>query len=71
MIGTPVSLAAAISPFTDSRHRVTAAAIAAGLGSFSGLWLGYHHIVDIGALLGAFLGAGAGIFVSSVYTCDK
>jgi hypothetical protein len=71
MIGTPVSLAAAITPFTDSRHRVTAAAVAAALGSFFGLWLGYHHIADIGAFLGAFLGAGAGVFLSSVYTWDK
>src|SRR5262245_34182624 len=34
MFGTPVSLAAAVTQFTDSRHRVTAAAIAAALGSF-------------------------------------
>jgi hypothetical protein len=71
MIGTPASLAAAITPFTDSRPRVTAAAVAAALGSFFGLWLGYHHIADIGAFLGAFLGAGAGVFLSSVYTWDK
>jgi hypothetical protein len=71
MFGTPVSLAAAITPFTDSRHRVTVAAIAAAVGSFFGLWLGYHHVADIGAFLGAFLGAGAGVFVSSVYTWDK
>jgi hypothetical protein len=71
MIGTPMSLAAAVNQFTDSRHRVTAAAVAAALGSFFGLWLGYHHVADIGAFLGAFLGAGTGVFLSSVYTWDK
>jgi hypothetical protein len=71
MLGTPLSLAAAVNQFTDSRHRVIASAIAAATGSFFGLWLGYHHIADIGAFLGAFLGAGAGVFLSSVYTWDK
>jgi hypothetical protein len=54
-----------------SVHRVSAAVLAAALGSFFGLWLGYHHIADIGAFLGAFLGAGAGVFLACVFTWDR
>jgi hypothetical protein len=46
-------------------------AVVAALGSFFGLWLGYHHIADVGAFLGAFVGAGAGAFLACVYTWDK
>jgi hypothetical protein len=71
MLGTPLSLAFVLTPNTDSIHRVSVAVVAAALGSFFGLWLGYHHIADIGAFLGALLGAGAGAFLACVYTWDK
>jgi hypothetical protein len=71
MLGTPLSLAFVLTPNTNSIHRVTVAVVAAALGSFFGLWLGYHHIADIGAFLGAFVGAGAGAFLACVYTWDK
>jgi hypothetical protein len=71
MFGTPLSLAFVTTPNTNSIHRVSVAVVAAALGSFFGLWLGYHHIADIGAFLGAFAGAGAGAFLASVYTWDK
>jgi hypothetical protein len=70
MFGTPLSLAFVTTPNTNSIHRVSVAVVAAGLGSFFGLWLGYHHIADIGAFLGAFVGAAAGAFLASVYTWD-
>jgi hypothetical protein len=71
MLGTPLSLAFVLTPNTNSIHRVCVASVAAALGSFCGLWLGYHHIADIGAFLGAFFGAAAGAFLASVYTWDK
>jgi hypothetical protein len=71
MLGTPLSLAFVVTPNTNSIHRMSVAAVATALGSFFGLWLGYHHIADVGAFLGAFVGAGAGSFLSSVYTWDK
>jgi hypothetical protein len=70
MLGTPLSLAFVVTPSLDSIHRVSVAVIAAALGSFFGLWLGYHHIADIGAFLGPFIGAGGGAFLASVYTWD-
>jgi hypothetical protein len=71
MFGTPLSLAFVLNPNTNSFHRVAVAVVAAALGSFFGLWLGYHHIADIGTFPGAFVGAGAGAFLASVYTWDK
>jgi hypothetical protein len=71
MLGTPLSLAFVVTPNTNSIHRVSVAVVAAGLGSFFGLWLGYHHIADIGAFLGALAGAAAGAFLASVYTWDR
>lgn len=70
MLGTPLSLAFVLTPKTNSIHRVSVAGVAAALGSFFGLWLGYHHVADIGAFVGAFVGAGAGAFLASVYTWD-
>jgi hypothetical protein len=57
-------------PTTASVRRVGVASGAAALGAFFGLWLGYHHVADIGAILGALLGAGAGAFLACVFTWD-
>ena len=56
MLGTPLSLEFAVTAGKASAHRVIIAALAAGLGSFFGLWVGYHHVADIGAFLGTLLG---------------
>jgi hypothetical protein len=71
MLGTPLSLEFAVTAGRASVHRVIAAALAAGLGSFFGLWLGYHHVADIGALAGTLLGAGIGAFLATVFTWDR
>jgi hypothetical protein len=68
MLGTPLSLEFRVSGGLASARRLTTASLAAGLGSFFGLWLGYHHIADVGAFSGSFLGAGIGAFVASIYT---
>ncbi len=48
------------------------AVVAAALGSFFGLWIGYHYIADIYiADIGAFPCAFAGAFLASLYTRDK
>jgi hypothetical protein len=70
MIGTPLSLEFVLTAGKASVHRVSVAVVAAATGSFFGLWLGYHHIADIGAFLGALLGAGAGTFLACVFTWD-
>jgi hypothetical protein len=71
MAGTPLSLEFVVTAGKASVRRVGVAALAAALGSFFGLWLGYHHVADVGAFLGAFLGAGAGAFLGCVFTWDK
>jgi hypothetical protein len=71
ILGTPLSLAFVVSARTGSAHRVIVASLAAALGSFFGLWLGYHHITDLGAFLGPLLGAGIGTFLATVFTWDK
>jgi hypothetical protein len=71
MIGTPLSLEFVVTAGQASVHRVGVAALAAALGSFFGLWLGYHHIADIGAFLGALLGTGVAVFLACVFTWDK
>jgi hypothetical protein len=71
VLGTPLSLQFALSARLDSAHRVIVAALAAALGSFFGLWLGYHHVADIGAFLGALLCAGIGTFLATMFTWDK
>jgi hypothetical protein len=71
ILGTPLSLQFALSPRLDSAHRVIVAALTAALGSFFGLWLGYHHVADVGAFLGSFLCAGIGTFLATVFTWDK
>jgi hypothetical protein len=71
MFGTPLSLEFAATAGKASAHRLIAAVLAAGLGSFFGLWVGYHHIADIGAFLGTFLGAGTGAFLATVFTWDR
>jgi hypothetical protein len=71
MLGTPLSFQFALSARLDSAHRLIIAGLAAALGSFFGLWLGYHHIADIGAFLGALLCAGVGTFLATVFTWDK
>jgi hypothetical protein len=68
MLGSPLSLEFQESGGLASAHRVIAASLAAGLGSFFGLWLGYHHLADIGTFFGPFLGAGIGAFLASIYT---
>jgi hypothetical protein len=70
-IGTPLSLEFVLTAGKASVHRVSVAVLAAALGSFFGLWLGYHYIADIGAFLGAFLGTGAGAFLACVFTWDR
>jgi hypothetical protein len=70
-VGTPLSLEFVLTAGKASIHRVSVAVLAAALGSFLGLWLGYHHIADIGAFLGAFLGASAGAFLACVFTWDR
>ena len=70
-IGTPLSFEFVLTAGKASVHRVSAAVLAAALGSFFGLWLGYHHIADIGAFLGAFLGTSAGVFLACVFTWDR
>jgi hypothetical protein len=71
MLGTPLSLEFALTAGTATIHRVLAATLASGLGSFFGLWLGYHHVADIGAFMGTLLGGGAGAFLATVFTWDK
>jgi hypothetical protein len=51
-----------------SRQRLIVSSLAAALGSFFGLWLAYHHIRDIGAFAGPFLGAAIGAFLGSMST---
>jgi hypothetical protein len=51
-----------------SPQRLIFSSLAAALGSFFGLWLAYHHIRDIGAFAGPFLGAGIGAFFGSIST---
>jgi hypothetical protein len=70
-IGTPLSFEFVLTAGKASVHRVSAAVLAAALGSFFGLWLGYHYLADIGAFLGAFVGTGAGAFLACVYTWDR
>jgi hypothetical protein len=70
MIGTPLSLEFVVTAGKASIHRVSVGVLAAALGSFFGLWLGYHHIADIGAFFGALLGAGIGAFLACVFTWD-
>ena len=71
MLGTHLSLEFVVSAGRASAHRVIAAALAAALGAFFGLWLGYHHIADIGAFLGALLCAGTATFLATVFTWDR
>jgi hypothetical protein len=71
IVGTPLSFQFALSAKLDSAHRLIVAALAAALGSFFGLWLGYHHVADIGAFLGALLCAGIATFLATVFTWDK
>jgi hypothetical protein len=71
MLGTPLSFQFRLSARLDSAHRLMVAGFAAALGSFFGLWLGYHHVADIGAFFGALLCAGVGTFLATVFTWDK
>jgi hypothetical protein len=71
MIGTPLSLEFVVTAGKASFHRVSMAVLAAALGSFFGLWLGYHHIADVGAFLGTLLGSGIGAYLACVYTWDR
>ncbi len=68
MLGTPLSLEFQVSGGLASAPRVLAASLAAALGSFFGLWLGYHHYADIGTFFGPLLGAGIGAFLATIYT---
>src|SRR5262249_7152889 len=49
ILGTPFSLEFRVSGGLASVHRIVVACLAAALGSFFGLWFGYHHAADIGA----------------------
>ena len=62
VLGSLRSLEFQVRGGSPSRQRLFAGCLAAGLGSFFGLWLAYHHIRDIGAFAGPFMGAGVGRF---------
>jgi hypothetical protein len=70
MLGSPLSLEFSTSRSASAR-RVSAACLAAAVGSFFGLWLGYQHFADVGAFFGPLLAAGLGAFVATIYTFDS
>jgi hypothetical protein len=71
MFGSPLSLEFQVSGGLASAHRVIVASLAAGLGSYFGLWLGYHHVADIGAFFGPLLGAGIAAFLATIFTFTR
>jgi hypothetical protein len=68
VLGSLRSLEFQVRGGSPSPQRLIAGCLTAGLGSFFGLWLAYHHIRDIGAFAGPFLGAGVGAFLGSMST---
>jgi hypothetical protein len=67
MVGSPLSLDFQVNRAASGR-RLIASSLAAALGSFFGLWAGYHHFADIGTFLGSLLGAGLMTFLATVFT---
>ena len=68
MLGAPRSLDSFANRGGTSTRRLVASSAAAAFGSFFGLWVGYHHVADLGAFFGPLVGAGVATFLATVYT---
>jgi hypothetical protein len=68
MVGSPRSLDFQVNRGVASTRRLISSSLAAALGSFCGLWVGYHHLADIGTFSGALIGSAVATFLATVFT---